>query len=338
MVMAIAVDAMGGDKGPEITVPGTLAVLQETKDLEIVLIGDEDRIKDQLHSITPSISKRLHVQHATQTIEMDDPPAKVLRQKRDSSLHKAITMVNHGDVKACVSAGNTGALMAVSLVFLKTFPGINRPAIISQIPTIRGHVSLLDLGANVGCSAEDLFKFGIMGSTFVQYMEENPNPRVALLNIGIEEIKGDQVIKKAAELFRASDLNFQGYVEGDGIFTEDLDVIVCDGFAGNVAIKTMEGVSKFIQNVLRNEFRQNSFRKLAAILARPTLQGVKTRIDPRVFNGATLIGLRGIVIKSHGGADSVAFSYALRKALSEVANDVPSKIRAEVSLAVGATA
>ena len=337
---SIAVDAMGGDVGPGVTVPATVSVLKDVEDMAVVLLGDQDTIHRQLKACNHTESNRLRIQHTTEVVAMDEPPAHALRRKKDSSLRVAMNLVKSGDVKACVSAGNTGALMAIANFVLKTFPGINRPAIISQVPTIRGNLHILDLGANVDCSPEELLQFGIMGSTFVKYMAGIESPRVALLNIGIEDIKGNDAIKSAAKLFHASSLNYQGYIEGDAVFTGDVevDVVVCDGFAGNIVIKTGEGVSKFIQHAIREEFQLNFLRKLAAIAAMPTIRGVKARIDPRVFNGAALIGLRGTVIKSHGGADTMAFGFALRKALTEIANDVPTKIDQEVSNATGALA
>ncbi len=331
MVTSIAVDAMGGDFGPEVTVPASLTVLQENPDLRFVLTGDEEQIQHYLKGIPTGHSERIEVHHTSQVVDMNEPPVQALRKKKNSSLRVAINLVKEGVVEACVSAGNTGALMAIAHFVLRTFPGIHRPAIISQLPTLVGHVSLLDLGANVDCSANDLLQFGIMGSTFVKYMEGIENPRVALLNIGVEAIKGRQVIKDASTLFESSKLNYQGFVEGDAIFNGNVDVIVCDGFAGNIALKASEGASKFIQHALRTEFQKNFLRKISALLATPTLKGVKAQIDPRVYNGAALIGLRGIVIKSHGGADRLAFTYALRKALTEATNDVAARINQEVT-------
>ena len=338
MVNSIAIDAMGGDFGPKVTVPAALSVLETTQQLKFVLIGDQDQIHQHLKRAGPSSSSRIEVYHTSEVVEMDDPPVHALRRKKNSSLRVAVDLVKDGTAKACVSAGNTGALMAISHFVLRTFPGIHRPAIISPIPTLSGHVSLLDLGANVDCSSQDLLQFGIMGSTFVKFTEQIENPRVALLNIGVEAIKGNQIIKKAAALFQSSELNYQGFVEGDAIFDGNVDVIVCDGFAGNVALKASEGVSKFIQHALRTEFQKNFMRKISGLIATPVMKGVKARIDPRVYNGAALIGLQGTVIKSHGGADQLAFSYALRKALVEIINDVPSHINNRVSATAEVTA
>ncbi len=338
MVNSIAIDAMGGDFGPEVTVPAVLSVLESAKQLKFVLIGDQDKIHQYLNRASSSSASRIEVYHTSEVVEMDDPPVHALRRKKNSSLRIAVNMVKDGTADACVSAGNTGALMAISHFVLRTFPGIHRPAIISSIPTLTGHVSLLDLGANVDCSSRDLLQFGIMGSTFVKYTEQIENPRVALLNIGVEDIKGNQIIKQAAALFQSSELNYRGFVEGDAIFDGNVDVIVCDGFAGNVALKASEGVSKFIQHALRTEFQKNWMRKISGLIATPVMKGVKARIDPRVYNGAALIGLQGTVIKSHGGADQLAFSYALRKALIEITNDVPSQINRQISAAAEVTA
>ncbi len=336
MAQSIAVDAMGGDFGPEVTVPGTLSALSDNADTSFVLVGDSELIGEQLRRANHRDSERLRIVHASEVVDMNESPTHAVRRKKDSSMRVAIDLVKNKEVGACVSAGNTGALMAIAHFVLRTFPGIHRPAIIGQIPTVSGHVNLLDLGANAECSSEDLLQFGIMGSTFVKYMEDTPNPRVALLNIGVEDIKGNQVIKGASKLFQASTLNYCGYIEGDAIFTGDVDVIVCDGFAGNIAIKTGAGVSKFIQNALREELQKNIIRKLTAVMVIPALKGVKSRIDPRVFNGAALIGLQGTVIKSHGSADAVAFSYALRQAVIDVKNQIPLKIKQEVSAFAGA--
>ena len=338
MVNSIAVDAMGGDFGPSVTVPAVLSVLREVDELKFVLIGDQEQIHDCINQTNSSNTENIKVHHASEVVGMHEPPAQALKRRKDSSMRVAVNLVKDGTVDACVSAGNTGALMAISHVVLRTFPGIRRPAIISQIPTLKGHVNFLDLGANVDCSPEELLQFGIMGSTFVKYMENIENPSVALLNIGVEHNKGTKVIKEAAELFQNSSLNYQGYVEGDSIFDGDLNVIVCDGFTGNIALKASEGASKFIQYAIRTEFERSFLRKLVGLAAKPIMKSVKSRIDPRVYNGAALIGLQGTVIKSHGGADTLAFSYALRKAITEISQDVPSRINQQITAAAGVTA
>ena len=334
---SLAVDAMGGDFGIDVTVPASVAVLQELPDVEIVLVGDRDRIENVLRKHSGSASSRLRVQYASEEVEMSDAPVDALKKKQDSSMHVALRLVKSGEVQACVSAGNTGALMATAFVLLRTFEGIKRPAIISKIPTLRERVFLLDLGANFDCSDRELFQFGIMGCTYVKYMEGLSNPKVALLNIGTEQNKGPEVVKAANQLFQDSHLNYLGYVEGDDLLApkSDVDVIVCDGFPGNIALKTSEGVSSFIQHSLKDEFQKNIFRKLSGLFARPALKGVKSRIDPRVFNGAALVGLKGTVIKSHGSADILAYTYAIKKAFIEIKNDVPAKINQEVSAMVG---
>lgn len=337
MLKSISIDAMGGDYGPEVTVPGSLTILNETDDVEFILVGDQRAIQQQLERSGHTDMSRLRVHHTTQVVEMDEPPSRA-RHKRNSSLRVAISLVKNKEVQACVSAGNTGALVLIAKVLLRSFPHVHKPAIITSIPTIKGHVNMLDLGGIVDCKGFNLFQFGIMGATYVKYMEGISEPRVALLNIGKEPYKGNKATKAADPLFTSSKINYHGYIEGHNIFSSDVDVIVCDGFVGNVAIKTSEGVSRFIQHALRTEFKKNMTSKLVGLAARPILKRVKSHIDPRVFNGAALIGLRGSVIKSHGGADSLAFSYAIRKALTEIAHDVPSRIQHEVSVGAGDTA
>ncbi len=338
MTNSIAVDAMGGDYGPSVTVPGTLSALSEARDVEFILIGDKQKISEQLAMDRTGCAAQVEVVHAPEVVEMNESPAHALRRKKQSSMRVALDLLKNGEVKACVSAGNTGALMAIALVVLRPLPGVHRPAIIGQIPTVDGHVHLLDLGANAQCTAEDLFQFGIMGSTYAACMGDKPNPVIRLLNIGVEDIKGNQVIKGAAKLFQESALNYDGYIEGDAIFSSHCDVIVCDGFSGNIAIKTSAGVSKFIQNALAAELQRNLWRKLTAVAIMPALRQVKARIDPRVFNGAGLIGLRGTVIKSHGAADSVAFFYALKQALFEIKHDIPGRINQHITLTAETTA
>ena len=334
---SLAVDAMGGDFGAEVTVPAAISVLNEMSNVHIVLVGDSDEIHHQLKKTSFSKANQLKVQHASEVVEMNDKPIEALKKKKDSSMQVALRMVESGEVQACISAGNTGALMATAYLVLKTFEGVGRPAIISKIPTLRNRVYFTDLGANVECEGRSLFQFGIMGSTYVKYMEKLPKPKVALLNIGTEQIKGVNAVKIANDLFEKSELEYIGYVEGDDILAPkmDIDVIVCDGFVGNIALKTSEGVSKFIQHSLKEEFQKSVLRKLSGILALPALKGLKARVDPRVFNGAALVGLKGTVIKSHGSADSVAFQYAIKKAFVEIENNIPAKIHQEIDVAGG---
>ncbi len=328
---SIAIDAMGGDFGPAVTVPGALSAMGAIADLNVVFVGNSEAIDQELKKHSRLDSARIAIEHAEQVVEMTDAPAQALRSKRKSSMRIALNLLKSDQVQACVSAGNTGALMAISRYVLNTFPGIHRPAIVGQLPTTRGLVHMLDLGANVDSSPNVLLQFGIMGSTFVKYMDSKPNPKVALLNNGTEDIKGSETVKKAHELFRASSLNYCGYIEGDGIYTGDVDVIVCDGFLGNIALKTSEGVSKLIQHAMKVEFGRNALRKLVGIVAMPSLRGLKNAIDPRLYNGAALLGLNGNVIKSHGNADLLAFATAVRKAVEEVRHDLPAKIGHEIA-------
>lgn len=321
---------MGGDHGPEVTVPGSLAALSQDTDLNLILVGKQDQISKSLDKAALR-STRVNIRPASQTVEMSEDPARALRGKKDSSMRVAINLVKSGEADACVSAGNTGALMATSRFVLKTLPGIDRPAIVAPVPALRGHTHMLDLGANVDSPAELLLQFAIMGSVLVKYVENKPNPSVALLNIGVEDIKGNNIVKRAAELIQRSGLNYQGFVEGDSIYTGDVDVIVCDGFDGNVAIKTSEGLAQMISTIMRDEFSKSLFRKLSGVFALPVVGALKKRIDHRRYNGATLVGLNGVVIKSHGSADALAFRQALLVAATEVRNKVVEQIDQELS-------
>lgn len=335
MAVTIALDAMGGDRGPAITVPGALAALRSRPDLNLILVGQRTVLEKELARHGGTESERLKLQHASEMVGMDEPPAQALRGKKDSSMRVAINLVKSGEAQAVVSAGNTGALMATARFVLKTLPGIDRPAIITAFPTVHGHVHILDLGANVDSSPEQLLQFGIMGSLLVGAVECKEKPLVALLNVGVEDIKGNEVVKKADELFRASDLNYHGYVEGDEIYLGNVDVIVCDGFVGNVALKTSEGLARMISQFMKEEFTRNLFAKLAALVALPVLNALRRRLDPRQYNGASLVGLNGIVIKSHGGTDAVGFEYAIRVAAAEVQNQLPQLIGARLTTLQG---
>jgi glycerol-3-phosphate acyltransferase PlsX len=317
---------MGGDHGPVITVPGALAALRSQPDLKLVLVGQRAVLEKELARHRGAENERLRIQDASEVVGMDEPPAQALRGKKDSSMRVAINLVKGGEAQAVVSAGNTGALMATARFVLKTLPGIDRPAIITAFPTIHGHVHILDLGANVDSSPEQLLQFGIMGSLLVGAVERKERPLVALLNIGVEDIKGNEVVKKADELFRASALNYHGYVEGDEIYLGKVDVIVCDGFVGNVALKTSEGLARMISQFMKEEFTRTLFAKIAALAALPVLNALRRRLDPRQYNGASLVGLNGIVIKSHGGTDAVGFEYAIHVAAEEVQNQLPRLI------------
>ncbi len=317
---------MGGDHGPGITVPAALAALRSYASIKLILVGQRDALVPELQKQRAGESERLSIHHASQLVGMDEPPAQALRTKKDSSMRVAINLVKTGGAQACVSAGNTGALMATARFVLKTLPGIDRPAIIATLPTIQGHVHVLDLGANVDCTAEQLLQFAIMGSILVSSIEDNPSPRVGLLNIGEEDIKGNETVKGAAELLRNSKVNYCGYVEGDEIYTGDMDVVICDGFVGNVALKTSEGLAKMITHFMRQEFRRNILTKMAGLASLPVLKRFHRRVDPRRYNGASLAGLNGVVIKSHGGADALAFRYAIEEALNEVNKHFPEQI------------
>ena len=317
----LAIDCMGGDHGPSVTVPATLQFLTAHPAVSATLVGREDVILAQLTLHKAAPGDRLRVHHASEVVAMDESPALALRNKKDSSIRVAIDLVKKGEADACVSAGNTGALMAIARFVLKTLPGIDRPAIVSVLPTMRGSTYMLDLGANVDCGPEHLLQFGLMGSSLYAAVEHKEHPTVGLLNIGEETIKGNDVVKHAAELLRNSDLNFIGNVEGDGIYKGAADVIVCDGFVGNVALKTSEGLAQMLARFLREEFTRNPFTRLAALVAWPVLSAFRRRVDHRRYNGATLLGLRGTVIKSHGSADPIAFARALERAAEEVRNE-----------------
>lgn len=316
MDVTIAVDAMGGDHGAHVTVPAAVAYLKKYPNDTIVLIGLPDVIEAELRVLHVN-QPRLRIHSASEVVGMDESPQSAMRGKKDSSMRVAINLVKSGEAQACVSAGNTGALMATARYVLKTLPGIDRPAIASFLPTVNGQVCMLDLGANVDCNAEHLLQFALMGSTLVAALEHKENPSVGLLNIGSEDIKGNDVVKQAAALLQASDLNFYGNVEGDDIFKGVTDVVVCDGFVGNVALKTAEGVAKMMGGFLSAGFKKNWLTKLSALAAMSVLKAFKHRLDHRRYNGASFLGLKGIVVKSHGSADSFAFLCAIEKAAEE---------------------
>jgi glycerol-3-phosphate acyltransferase PlsX len=331
---AIALDAMGGDHGPSVVVPAALQVLVETPLLYIILVGDAQVLETELAAHSNQVKNRIEIQHASQKVEMDEKPSVALRTKKDSSMRVAINLVKEGRVQACVSAGNTGALMATARFVLKTLTGIDRPAMISMLPTIKGHTHMLDLGANVDTSAENLYEFAVMGSVLTSAVENIKSPTIGLLNIGEEEVKGNERVKEAARILADSDLNYVGFIEGDDIFKGTVDVVVCDGFVGNVSVKTTEGVAKLISHFLREEFKRNIFTRLSALVAMPVLNALRRKIDPRRYNGASLLGLQGIVVKSHGGADKLAYACAIREAIVEVKKNVPQRISKHVEAAM----
>lgn len=322
---------MGGDIGPDAIVPAALRVLKASGDaLRLILVGQENVLLAGLARFKATGHPYIDIRHASQLVSMDESPAQALRAKKDSSMRVAINLVKQGDADACVSAGNTGALMATARFVLKTLPGIDRPAICTTMPTVRGHVRVLDLGANVDSKAEHLLQFAVMGSVLAE-VNGIAQPRVGLLNIGEEAIKGNEQVKEAARLLAVSDLNYIGFVEGDGIYLDDVDVVVCDGFVGNVALKSSEGVAKLIRHYITQEFKRNLLTRLAGLVALPVLRAFRRRIDPRHYNGASLLGLPGIVIKSHGGADALAFANAIRVAMLEVEQAVPQRIDTHLS-------
>ena len=324
--LTIALDAMGGDHGPEVIVPAALDSAAAHPRLNLILVGDETVLKRHLNGASERFGDRIAIRHASETVEMHESPSKALRNKKDSSMRVAINLVKDGAASACVSAGNTGALMAIAKFVLKTIPGIDRPAIIATVPARLGHTHVLDLGANVDCTAEHLFQFAVMGHELVRAVEDKEQPRIGLLNIGEEEIKGNEQVKQAARLLANSHLNFIGYVEGNDLFSGNVDIVVTDGFVGNVALKTSEGIAKMISQSIKTEFDKNLLTRMAGLIALPVLKAFKNRYDPRRYNGASLLGLRGIVIKSHGNADRLSFANAIGIGIKEVEKAVASRI------------
>jgi glycerol-3-phosphate acyltransferase PlsX len=332
MEVRVAIDCMGGDHGAHVTVPAALSILAGDPEVSFVLVGQRDAIAPELARAGIEPGERVRVQHATEVVEMHEPPASAMRGKRDSSMRVALNLVGLGEADACVSAGNTGALMAISRFVLKMLPGIDRPAIVTLLPTRNGHTYVLDLGANVECGPEHLLQFGIMGSELVSSVEANPRPTIGLLNVGTEDIKGNETVKRAAEMLRASGLNFHGYVEGDDIYKGTTDVVVCDGFVGNIVLKASEGLAQMLAAQLRREFDRNVFTRMLGLAALPVINAFKKRMDHRRYNGATLLGLRGIVIKSHGSADAFAFEFAIRRAIEEARSGVLAHISERMAL------
>jgi len=313
---------MGGDHGASVCVPAALAMLKDNPDLRIALVGREEQIQPFLNGN----SERLSIVHADEVVGMDERPAEALRKKKDSSMRVAINQVKEGLADACVSAGNTGALMATGKFVLKTLPGIDRPAIMAALPTTEGHLHMLDLGANSNCNSNHLFQFAVMGSVVASVVENIDNPRIALLNIGEEAMKGNDNIRQAAAMLSEANLNYVGFVEGDDISKHKVDVIVCDGFTGNVALKVMEGTASLVSHFIRKGFGSGLYGRFSGLIALPVLRRLRKSLDPRQYNGASLVGLNGIVIKSHGGADQLALQQAIRVAMLEVEKSVPETI------------
>jgi phosphate acyltransferase len=317
---------MGGDHGPGITVPAALTAVREDPDLRVILVGLGEPLQTAINGADGALRDRIVVREASQVVGMDEKPQDALRKKKDSSMRVAINLVKEGEAAACVSAGNTGALMATGRFVLKTIEGIDRPAIISRIRSRHGHTHMLDLGANSECTGEHLFQFAVMGSIVASDMHGIERPRIGVLNIGEEETKGDSVVQEAARLISASSLNYIGFVEGDDIFSGDVDVIVTDGFTGNVALKSIEGLAKMIVGMAKAEYTRNPLRYVGALASWPVLRALKNEMDPRAYNGASMVGLAGVVIKSHGSADAVSFRNAIKVAVIEARKGVPTQI------------
>jgi len=333
---------MGGDYGPSVVVPAALDALESHPKLSLILVGDETMLSQQLARESRSYdAARVSLHHASEQVKMDESPAAALRFKKDSSMRVAINLVKTKEAHACVSAGNTGALMAIARFVLKMLPGIDRPAIVYSLPVNvgqekMGRVRMLDLGANVDCQGEHLFQFAVMGSVLAGAIDNIPNPRVGLLNIGSEAIKGSEAVKEAARLLSETPItNYIGFIEGTDIYQGKADVVVCDGFVGNVALKSSEGVAKMLIDVIRREFTRNFYTKLVALIAMPILNAIRSRCDPSQYNGASLLGLNGIVIKSHGNAQRKGFKQAIIEAMLEVEKNIPEKIGSEVQAYLG---
>jgi glycerol-3-phosphate acyltransferase PlsX len=327
----IALDAMGGDFGPKVVIPAAAQVIKKHKAIRIILVGDETKLRQCLNENNISLNNQIEILHASEVVEMHDEPSIAIRKKKDSSMRVAINLVREGKAQAVVSAGNTGALMGIAKFVLKTLPGIDRPAISTTIPSVTGHTHMLDLGANVDCSADHLFQFAVMGSVLAEAVDNTDKPRVGLLNIGSEAMKGNAQVKEADALLATAPINYIGYVEGDDIYNGSVDVVVCDGFVGNISLKTSEGVAKMISHFMKIEFTKGLYSKVAALIAMPVLKAFKKRIDPRAYNGASMLGLNGIVIKSHGGADVFGYANAIEIALLEVEKSVPQNIREKMT-------
>jgi len=333
MTVRIAIDCMGGDLGLPVTVPAAVRCAAEDPDAVFLLVGRSQDIESALRDAHGrSLPSRLQIVHAEQAVAMDDPPAVALRAKRDSSMRVALQLVKNGQADACVSAGNTGALMAIARFVLKTIEGIDRPAIAHLLPNQKaGSTAVLDLGANVDCSAEQLLQFAILGCALVSALQGTQRPTVGLLNVGEEVIKGNEVVKRAGELLRTSGVNFRGNVEGDDIYRGTTDVVVCDGFVGNVALKASEGLAQMLAGFVREEFTRNLLARVIALIAFPVLNRFRRRVDHRQHNGACLLGLRGIVIKSHGSADAYAFGFAIRRAVEASRHQLMMRTQAVVA-------
>ncbi len=327
---------MGGDHGLSVVIPATLRAKKNNPDLNLILVGDQHQIQKHLkkHGVTSKhpLHEHILIEHASEVVLMDELPSHALRNKKDSSMRVAINLVKEGRAQACVSAGNTGALMATARFVLKTLPGIDRPAIIAELPTHKGKTRVLDLGANVDSCAEHLFQFAVMGSALIQALDKKSKPKIALLNIGVEEIKGNDQVKRTAHMLaECALLNYVGYVEGDHFYSGEVDLVVCDGFVGNATLKASEGLAKLMLTTLKEAFTRNWLTKLVGVLALPSLSYLKKRMDPARYNGASMLGLNGTVIKSHGGAGEIAFEHAIEEAMLQVKNNVIDLVRDQIS-------
>lgn len=332
ITITIAIDAMGGDHGLSVVIPACIRAVQSNPELNIILVGEQQQIAKHLKKHNASVNHRIDIVHATEVVGMDELPSHALRNKKDSSMRVAINLVKENKAQACVSAGNTGALMATARFVLKTLPGIDRPAIIAELPTAKGRTRVIDLGANVDSCAEHLFQFAVMGSALIQALDHKVRPKIAVLNIGVEEIKGNDQVKCVAHMLTECELlNYVGYVEGDHFYSGDVDLVVCDGFVGNVALKASEGLANLMISVLKESFHQHWWAKCVGLMARPALMHLKKRMDPARYNGATLLGLNGIVVKSHGGANEIAFQFAIEAAMLQVRNNVVDLVRDQIS-------
>lgn len=323
---------MGGDHGLSVVIPACIAAVKKNKKLNLLLVGDEQQITEHLLQKGMLGHDQLSIIHAPEVVAMDELPSHALRNKKKSSMRIAINLVKEGQAEACVSAGNTGALMGTARFVLKTMSGIDKPAIIAELPTKHNRTRVIDLGANVDSSAEHLFQFAVMGSALIKALDHKDSPRIAVLNVGVEEIKGNEQVKRTAQILsECAHINYIGYVEGDHFYSGDADLIVCDGFVGNVALKASEGLAKLMLAVLKESFMRAWWTKIVGLMARPALAHLKKRMDPARYNGATILGLNGIVVKSHGGATEVPFEFAIEQAFLQVENRVVDLVREQMT-------
>lgn len=325
---------MGGDHGLAVVIPAAVRAVQKNSNLHLILVGDQRRITSSLQKLgfATQGSSQISIEHAPEIVGMDELPSHALRNKKSSSMRIAINLVRDGRAQACVSAGNTGALMATARFVLKTLPGIDRPAIIAELPAVKGRTRVMDLGANVDSCAEHLFQFAVMGSALIQALDQKTRPKIALLNIGVEEIKGNDQVKRTAHMLSECKLlNYVGYVEGDHFYTGDVDLVICDGFVGNVALKASEGLARLMVTFLKESFERTWWSRILGLIAKPALSHLKKRMDPARYNGASLLGLNGIVVKSHGGADAFAFQFAIEEAMLQVRSNVINLVRDQIT-------